>query len=42
MEAGSAGLVAWGFPAMHQIVMHWRGASERLAVFKEGLLRNVQ
>jgi len=34
MEAGSAGLVAWVFPAMHQNVMHWTGASERLAVFK--------
>jgi len=42
MEAGSAERVAWFFPAMNQNVMHWTGASERLVVFKEWLLRNVQ
>jgi len=31
----STGLVALAFPAMYQNVVHWRGASERLAMFKE-------
>jgi hypothetical protein len=40
VEAGLAGLVAAAFPAMHQNVMHGKGASERLAVFREWLLES--